>query len=841
MAAFQGRQPALDEPMYRNDSAHVATQRNGHRRNSGLVSRIIVSSLLASFWSIGGLVQAGDFTKSGARAFAASARSTSAVEDSSPDTFRLTAISSAPPGSQQISEAIRISGINVAVPVSVTGGTYSINGQSFTSAPGSVVAGDIIEVQRRASSSFSSTGSALLTVGDASAKFTVETLPADADPEPFRFAPAFAARAGQAVASDTITVSGINTDVPISVSGGAYQIDGGTWRSAAGSLGAGSVVRLAVIPSATGVVAATVTIGGFTTSFEATTEPGNARPAAFQFAPVNGFPLLASISEPAVVDGLSGNARIRISDGQYSLNGAPFTSVDGLARNGDQLRVLAIARPMLGEVRAANLQIGSASALYSVTTDAPVDRFPDVLRLPDSSAVPVSSEVISPPLPIRGINVPTSISIGSGYEYSLNDGPFTSQPGLLRWGDLLRVRVVTGPEFGRGYPVPITIGGGTLIWPVRATLAPTQPSRPALILASTYQDGLVLPGTVQTTKPVTVENAAGLVPVSVIGGVYRINDGPYVAEPGTVRNGDTVTVRYVMPDTFSTTQRVTLQLGTVSASVATTTTIDPVAATPKTVEGAAISYPYKTDLITPLRAHVFFPPGWRSSDRRPAYIDWSGGGWARGGLPSNRAAYWAAVHGMVVVSPDQRANERFGTYAYVNADDARLVVQQVQQKAGMLGVDPAKVIVTGTSSGGGNAVWTSLLAPPVTSSIGSSPEFRPAAVVLRSGVSSTQPEAGLAQVQLDRFGSFAEEISPDLHIDDQISPYLIFHADADIVFAETANLNLCTRILALGRICEFYNQPGLGHDWPLDQASLDASRAQEIAFFQRLGLLPVNP
>ncbi|WP_295679034.1 alpha/beta hydrolase, partial [uncultured Nevskia sp.] len=752
----------------------------------------------------------------------------------------MTAISTVEPGSQQISDAIQITGINVSVPVSISGGTYSINGRGYTSALGSVVAGDIIEVQKRAPTALSSTGSALLTVGDVSARFVVETLPADSRPEPFYFAPAFSAGDGQAVASNTITVSGINTETSISIVGGAYQIDGGPWLSTASTVSVGSVVRLAIIPSATGLVTATVTIGGVAASFKATTEPSNARPAAFQFAPVNGFPLLASISEPITVSGLSGVARIRVSDGQYSLNGTPFVNVDGLVQNGDEVRILAIAQPMLGEVRTAGVQIGSASAIYEVTTDAPVDRFPDVLRLPDASAIPINSEFVTPSLPIRGINVPTPIALGAGSEYSLNGGPFTNQPGLLRWGDLLRIRVATGPEYGRSYRVPITIGPGALVWQLRTAPAPTQPSRPTLALASMYPDGLVLPGSVQTTKPVIVENAPGPVPVSVVGGLYRINDGPYVAESGTVRNGDTVTVRYVMPDTFSTTHQVTLQLGSVGASIATTTTIDAIATTPKTVEGATISYAYETDLTTPLRAHVFLPPGWRATDRRPAYIDWSGGGWAAGGLPTNRAAFWAIEYGMVVVAPDQPVNERFGTYAYVNADDARLVLQQVQQKAGLLGVDPSRVIVTGTSSGGGNAVWTSLLDPPVTTSIGSSPEFRPAAVVLRSGVSSTRPEASLAPTQLDRFGRFVDDISPDTDIDGAMPPYLIFHADADIVFAETANLNLCSRILALGRICEFHNQPGLGHDWPVDPVALETSRQQEIAFFFRLGLLPAG-
>ncbi|WP_295678671.1 alpha/beta hydrolase, partial [uncultured Nevskia sp.] len=727
----------------------------------------------------------------------------------------------------------------VPTQISITGGgSYSINGLPRTTAVGTVVNGDIVDVQMQSSTSFGTVAVTTLTVGGYSAGYSIETLAADTHPDAFAFVPVFGAAPSTRQSSNEITIAGINTSTPISVIGGTYQIDGGPWIFGDGSIQPGSRIRVATVTTAAEMSEASVTIGDVSARFQALTVIGDATPQAFSFTSANGFPLLGQISEPMTISGLSGAARIEITGGQFSLDGGPFTSSTGIAHNGNVLRLLLTAGPMLNDVRMATVTVGGFVTTWTLTTSAPEDRLTDYLRFPDSRAAPVNSDVVTPPMPINGINVPVPISINAPYTYSLNGGAFTGAPGTARAGDILQLKVTTGPEYGRAYSLDITIGNGTINWPVKTVSSPTRPNRFTLSSASASAGALVLPGSVQFTDPVVVTNSAGPTAVLVTGGQYSVNGGPYSSAAGTVAEGDRIVVRFVMPQTFATSFAVNLRLANVSSSLTVTTTVDPVANTPATVAGSAANYVLRSDAVIPLRAFVFNPTDWQPSDRRAVYIDWSGGGWARGGLPGTRSRYWATDQGMVVISPDQRVNDRFGTYAYVHADDARLVVRWAQENAAQLGIDPTRIVVTGTSSGGGNAVWASLLEPPVTTSYRNNPLFRVGAVVLRSGVSSTAPDAQLAQSQLDRFGKFVDDISPERGIDGQLSPYLIFHADGDVVFAETANLRLCTTIRSLGRVCDFINEPGLGHDWPSAPGKTDESRAQELEFLQRIGILP---
>lgn len=755
-----------------------------------------------------------------------------------PQPFAFTPLADVEPGSVQTSDAVQILGLAAPTAISITGGSYSINGQPFTEASGSIADGDIVELRAQASTAFATSSSARLSIGSAVADFVLETRLRDTTPEPFGFEPAFSAAAGSNVISAPITVGGIDSGTRISVTGGSYQIDSGAWTTAPGTISAGRRVRLSVTAGSSGVTTAELRIGQKSARFSVTAADGKASPRAFSLGSMQSFPLLLGSSDAVVIAGLAAPTRISIRNGRYRLNGGAYTDLPGIVVNGDTLRVGIIAAPMRDERTEATLTIGAFSTRFSVATAAPEDRMPDVLQLPLGNAVPISTPAITPAMPIKGVNVPVSITVSAGLSYSVNDAPFTASPGSVRWGDRLRLRMDIGPEYARNYTGNVTIGNATTTWQLRSESAPARPARFTLAPASIYTGGLALPGSVQTSEPITVSNAGGPQTVTVTGGQYRINDGAYRSSAGTASDGDRITVRTVLPPTFSTDKVVTLKVGATSSSLTLTTTIDAVANTPTTVAGSSQSHVIRTDGVVPLRAFVIQPPGWRATDRRAAYIDWSGGGWARGGQPSNRARNLADEHGMVVIAPDQRVNDRFGTYAYVHADDARRVLKWAQDNAAQLGIDAARVVVAGSSSGGGNAVWAVLLEPPTTVPTGSTPTARAAAVVLRSGVTSTSDDAALGRSQRARFGSFVDAISPDRQIDAAIAPFLFFHGDADVVFAQTANLNLCTQIRLLGQDCDFQNQAGLGHDWTSDAGKLEESRSVELAFLTRIGILP---
>ncbi|MDP3295620.1 MAG: Calx-beta domain-containing protein [Nevskia sp.] len=761
------------------------------------------------------------------------------VVDRSPDPFTYVSVYSVPRNTIFTSEPVQIRGINVATAISITGGGgYRINGLPLTTAVGTVVNGDIVDVQQRSSTAFGTAKSTVLTVGDYSTTYTVETLAADTHPDAFEFGAVFGAASSTSQSSDEITVAGINTGTSISVLGGRYQIDDGPWMTDAGTVQPGARVRVSAAAAAGSEATARLTIGDVSASFQVLTGSGIVAPSTFSFAARSGFPGLGTVSSTVTISGITRAARVEITGGQYSINGAPYSSATGAIRSGDTLRLLLTPGTRIDDLRTAMVTVGNYTTSWMVATQAPVDDKVDLLRFPNAKSSPINSVVVSPPIPVNGINVPVSIAINSPYTYSLNGGSFTGASGTVQSGDLLRLKVVTGSTTSKNYSVDVSIGQTVINWPVTTVGSVTNPSRFNLLRASAAPGAQVLPGSVMVTQPVFVTNSTGPTAVTVTGGQYSINDGPFTAAAGTVVEGDKVVVRLVMPSTYETIASVTLNLGATLSTLSATTTKDPVASTLTMVANSSANYVLRTDAIVPLRAFVFNPPNWQPTDRRAAYIDWTGGGWARGGLPGGRSRYWATDQGMVVISPDQRVNDRFGTYAYVHADDARLVLRWAQENAAQLGIDPTRIVVTGTSSGGGNAVWASLLEPPVTTSFRNNPLFRVGAVVLKSGVSSTAADAQLGQSQIDRFGAFGDTISPDRGLDSRLSPYLIFHGDADLVFAQTANLRVCTSIRAMGRVCEFVNEAGLGHEWLETPGKQDESRAQELDFYTRTGILP---
>jgi subtilisin family serine protease/N-acetylneuraminic acid mutarotase len=95
--------------------------------------------------------------------------------DTTPDQFTFTAQTGVPLSTVITSNTITVSGINAAAPISITGGTYSINGGAYTSASGIVANGNTVTVQLTSSASYFTTTNAILTIGGVSGTFSVTT------------------------------------------------------------------------------------------------------------------------------------------------------------------------------------------------------------------------------------------------------------------------------------------------------------------------------------------------------------------------------------------------------------------------------------------------------------------------------------------------------------------------------------------------------------------------------------------------------------------------------------------------------------------------------------------
>lgn len=92
-------------------------------------------------------------------------------------------------------------------------------------------------------------------------------------------------------------------------------------------------------------------------------------PDAFTFTDRTdvGFAMLVE-SDEVVITGIDQPVSIEIRDGEYSIDGAPYTAADGEIASGQAVRVRVMSAPGYGEWRYATLTVGNVQDAFDVTT-----------------------------------------------------------------------------------------------------------------------------------------------------------------------------------------------------------------------------------------------------------------------------------------------------------------------------------------------------------------------------------------------------------------------------------------------------------------------------------------
>jgi hypothetical protein len=390
-----------------------------------------------------------------------------------PSPFSFTPLINVDPSSAQVSNSITVASTDVPAPISVSaGGQYSINGGAFTSVPGVVSPGAQVQVQLIAASGFSTSDSAVLTIGGVSSTFTVTT---GAQPVlQGGFTPVTGAVPGSTQTSNAITVTGITNPAPISVSSGSeYSINGGPFTSAPGAVQSGDQVAVQMIAPSTynTTASAVVTIGGITSTYTVTTATQQAPQAGFM--DLTGASVSSTqISNPITVTSITSPAPISISSGaEYSINGGAFTSAAGTVQPGDQVRIDVTAPSTYNATATAVLTIGGTPSNFAVTTGAE-----PVLQGSFTAVTGVanSSPQISNSITVTGITSPTAISVTSGAQYSINGGTFTSAPGTVQAGNQVTVQVTAPPTYSTTATAVVTIDGVSTQYSVTTGPPPLQ-------------------------------------------------------------------------------------------------------------------------------------------------------------------------------------------------------------------------------------------------------------------------------------------------------------------------------------------------------------------------------
>lgn len=172
-----------------------------------------------------------------------------------------------------------VTGINEPVRATVTNGYFDINasdGDNWVT-DANVSSGDTIRIRQTTADTFDTTKTTTLTIGGVQAVFKTTTVVKDTLPDTISFDTNDSVHVGDTnVTSNTVTITGINTDVNISINNGEYSINGGAFTDSEETIHNGNTLTLrqpqvASTPETANVTV--VTIGSFTTTFTTVTLP----------------------------------------------------------------------------------------------------------------------------------------------------------------------------------------------------------------------------------------------------------------------------------------------------------------------------------------------------------------------------------------------------------------------------------------------------------------------------------------------------------------------------------------------------------------------------------------
>lgn len=339
--------------------------------------------------------------------------STTLAGDATPETFSFTDQTGVDLSDTITSAPVTVTGIDVATPIAVSGGEYSIGcTSSYTTDQGNITNGQTVCVRHESAFDSNSSVNTSLAIGTVTDTFTSTTRDADQTPDDFSFPSQTGAGLGEIATSDEITVAGVDSPVQIFLSGPrdssnrplyGYSTDctGDIDGTDGDVLDPGTTLCIIVLTAATDStsVVVTVTIGGNeagsqkTATFTVTT--GETVPDAFTFTDRVGVAVQSTVyADPVTITGITGPSRVEISqNGQFQIDcTGDFTGGSGLVENGQTICVRHVSASSLSTLTDTVLTVGGVSDTFTSTTTA------DSEPLPGSSAMDAWSLLLLAPL-----------------------------------------------------------------------------------------------------------------------------------------------------------------------------------------------------------------------------------------------------------------------------------------------------------------------------------------------------------------------------------------------------------------------------------------------------------
>lgn len=222
---------------------------------------------------------------------------------------------------------------------------------------------------------------AQVVVGSQDFSITVEN-PSDTLPNTFTFASVTNAEPNTQVISNQVTITGIDTVVPVTISGSGtpqFSLDGGTTWVTSGEIESGGTLQVRLTsgplfysgsPFNT-TRTATVQVGTGSASFFVQNRVGDTTPDAFVFASTTGSPINTVVaSGVATITGIESASAVTVSGAgnpQISIAGGTWVT-SGVIENNQEIRVRMTSPRTYETLRSATVTIGGVQGTWSLTT-----------------------------------------------------------------------------------------------------------------------------------------------------------------------------------------------------------------------------------------------------------------------------------------------------------------------------------------------------------------------------------------------------------------------------------------------------------------------------------------